>query len=1636
QDLAAVKSSLKKKNVKVNDYIIGGVKPLHYAAAEGNINIVKYLLSKKANIDEGIITVQDKLRPVKQNYQKINQITAKCVAVGESDAEKTSVLLRFSSNNSSSYIPTVFDNYSLSNYRVDGKIINWGLWDVAGQEDYDRLRPLSYPQTDIFLIFFSLTNRNSFDEVKTKWVAEIKHHCPGTPFILVGTKIDERKDYNKLTSVSFSEGNALAQEIGAASYVECSASLNKNINKVFDQAARAIFNTASLNGPTPLLLAAGNGHVKIVELLHDKGASLKNEIHRGKTALLLAAANDQVEVVEWLLAHKANLQEKTDNERTALLLAVVKGQIKMVNWLLENGSSLNEKTFDGKTALLLAVSKNQIKMVQCLLAHGASLTEKTNDGMSALLIAVTNGHKAMTDYLLRGRASVEEQNSVDRTALLWAVCSELGDFGDIITSLLNADADPLIVDKDGRNAFDLAFIQNKMLSLKSLLAYKKLSRSRDFKQMHISVDFYKNIQHLEDEMQTILQAERNIYIFFQQLQAIKSYITIIETNERVCTTTEFSNCQRHIAIFEKMLLTLDQQFNTNRGIVSITDLEKLSSDFVNLSSMLLEITCLQLLCQNNNSNIYISIQNLCRFLLNANPNSSIEVYRRAYFILGLTWLYLSSASFDKPDINYNNLQLTLAHAAFGRAAQVHLDDRSTTIADYGLAVTYALRQERSRAAHHYNLAKQLNISTLKAPWLDLLAQVDKLYITLANTQVHRQSLDKLRQEIETGHDSAIVFENLYKETPAAYKSLYAFNSHNDTISFLAVVSDKYVVSGSNDGTIRLWDIETRLCIKASANQSEITALAVLPDDRIISGHKDNTIKFWNTETDEYATFREFDEIKTFAILPDRRLAIAVGTLIKIWCLETNKCEKTLEGHTTRVDVLSILQDGRLVSSSQDIIKIWNIEVDKAEHTLKGKHGVYFSTLLALPNGRLASGTDDGTISIWHVEKENRERVFTHSTGTNKNKKRVTKDKESLGSDTKAITALLSLPDGRLVSGSAEGSINFWNAETFECDKTLSGLGDNAPVLLVLFNNQLISSSSEGKQSALNVYSVLPTPLPITYQDLSPIWDLLSDPNCMTKTLTSLDLRGCSLPPEGYTKLEALAASSLNIESINVEGCGFTVEQEAKLFQLQALYTPAQLTDRISISDPQVLSYIQRFLKMYRTQYSLEEYIRNFKKLQSSQMLTAIMSGLSETERVNILHRYVVLDYLWQQALEYASQQARLTTQCFLALLPYIDETKTLTSLVTVLNCHNYADSCVQFGLLIKESETGDYKLPPFTQQAYAKWLSQQQGAIFQNSVQQILQHINNMTVNPFVQDADLYILIQQLIAIIFHLIDESNDIDKGFKKILHDAGVNLARWCFETTNEINTNEGDQAFELLEQYFILPEFDDKGFKELQNAQRLNRTDYRYQVEDLERLISFRLPSTTSSLDIYPAVFPASHQSFNNFKLVLENIDSRRAEQTFIGHWLLFLDGQMIPPQRLSNDKFLAQPPYPQWNILWLVVSSGSCQAFLLNTNPTQAFSTHTMASMGEATDYELLYQGSGLIRAALSQLLNHEYLRQEQIPDFIEDKSCPVTSSGPWVVEWANTLLEYFIRPDSISLSLPLAEYIQKVLKSLHSLPIN
>lgn len=124
------------------------------------------------------------------------------------------------------------------------KPVSLDLWDATSISDYDRLRSLSYQQTDVFLVCFSVVSPSSYENVKEKWVPDITQYCPGTPFLLVGTRTDLRNDHktleklaeNKESPLKPEDGEKLAHELKAVKYMECSAETKEGLKELFDEA--------------------------------------------------------------------------------------------------------------------------------------------------------------------------------------------------------------------------------------------------------------------------------------------------------------------------------------------------------------------------------------------------------------------------------------------------------------------------------------------------------------------------------------------------------------------------------------------------------------------------------------------------------------------------------------------------------------------------------------------------------------------------------------------------------------------------------------------------------------------------------------------------------------------------------------------------------------------------------------------------------------------------------------------------------------------------------------------------------------------------------------------------------------------------------------------------------------------------------------------------------------------------------------------------------------------------------------------------------------------------------------------------------------------------------------------------------
>ncbi|KAI9842981.1 MAG: Rho GTPase [Sclerophora amabilis] len=193
-------------------------------------------------------------------------VQRKLVLLGDGACGKTSLLNVFTRG----YFPTVYEPtvfelrpwydsadsfsdrpYNVSSYSadifVDNAHIELSLWDTAGQEEFDRLRSLSYDDTHAIMLCFSVDSKDSLENVESKWVGEIAENCQGVKLVLVALKCDLREkptdgedgeEEEERELIDYQQGLEVARRIQALRYLECSAMRNRGVNEAFTEAAR------------------------------------------------------------------------------------------------------------------------------------------------------------------------------------------------------------------------------------------------------------------------------------------------------------------------------------------------------------------------------------------------------------------------------------------------------------------------------------------------------------------------------------------------------------------------------------------------------------------------------------------------------------------------------------------------------------------------------------------------------------------------------------------------------------------------------------------------------------------------------------------------------------------------------------------------------------------------------------------------------------------------------------------------------------------------------------------------------------------------------------------------------------------------------------------------------------------------------------------------------------------------------------------------------------------------------------------------------------------------------------------------------------------------------------------------------
>ncbi|MEI8284307.1 MAG: hypothetical protein WCG52_04870, partial [bacterium] len=250
--------------------------------------------------------------------------------------------------------------------------------------------------------------------------------------------------------------------------------------------------------------------------------------------------------------------------------------------------------------------------------------------------------------------------------------------------------------------------------------------------------------------------------------------------------------------------------------------------------------------------------------------------------------------------------------------------------------------------------------------------------------------------------------------------------HSDAINALAINNNGLIVSGSADQTLRARSRDYKWIL--NGHTSPVTSLAVSEGgDFVVSGSWDKTLRVWKLDTGERIKILEghTDFVTSVAVSSDFRMAVSGSKdkTLRVWNLESGECIKVIEGHSDSAFILAISADGRVAvsGSCDETLRIWNLEspemLDFPEDSNRA-----VKCIVTSQDGRVAISNSDNTLRVWSLESGECIRI--------------------LDGHTESVSSIVISEDGQTVaSTSLDNTLRVWNLESGECLQVLEGLTD-------------------------------------------------------------------------------------------------------------------------------------------------------------------------------------------------------------------------------------------------------------------------------------------------------------------------------------------------------------------------------------------------------------------------------------------------------------------------------------------------------------------------------------------------------------------------------------------------------------------
>lgn len=287
---------------------------------------------------------------------------------------------------------------------------------------------------------------------------------------------------------------------------------------------------------------------------------------------------------------------------------------------------------------------------------------------------------------------------------------------------------------------------------------------------------------------------------------------------------------------------------------------------------------------------------------------------------------------------------------------------------------------------------------------------------------------------------ADVMRSIGFDVKSSWRVVKTLKGHSTSVYALIQLSNGMLASGSDDYSIKLWDIKSTKCHKTlSGHTNWVKALTQLSTGVLASGSGDGSIKLWDVSNGECMNTISGHTNTIYSLTQLSNGMLASGSCdcsIKLWDACKGTCVNTLNGHSVRV--LIQLANGLLASGSDDCtIQLWDVSRATCLTTLRG-HFDFVYALVQLSTGVLASGSFDCTIKLWDV-----------STGNCLN---------TLDINSGPVHTLIQPSAGVLAAGSNDYNIKFWDISNGNCLQSLSGHSHTVNILLQLSSGMLASGS--------------------------------------------------------------------------------------------------------------------------------------------------------------------------------------------------------------------------------------------------------------------------------------------------------------------------------------------------------------------------------------------------------------------------------------------------------------------------------------------------------------------------------------------------------------------------------------------------